>query len=289
MAAWLLNITSVYYGDRTTTVAFADSLSVDEQPSTPRELTVSVSTSIGFVPQPSHRWDLNKFASRFPISQFVYKNIGHESLTTILTISDNACRGDTAESTLQFAQSLATSKSHFVEQIIDFVNDTNITVSLNFALTTSLNFFNRPGWMLPPLKSNMSMIMRGTPQAYVQVYKTDVGAAITLYGPEFQNDEVFEALRAVNENRNGGILIYRKSTWPTNRVRRYSFSGIKKSVMTAFRTFVKNNAGAQIRIKDHEGNTWKGFITTPDIVFADFSKDSCGSYSFSFSALLEPV
>lgn len=289
MAAWLLNITRVHYGDRTTTVTFTDSLSVNEQPSSPRELTVSVSTSIGFLPQSINDWSLNKFITRFPISQFAYKNIGQESLTTILNIANNACRGDTVETQFQFAQSIIPVKAYLVKQNISFVENIVVNFNLNFTLNTSLNFFNRPGWMLPPLKSNMSMIMRGTPQAYVQVYKTDVGAAITLYGPEFQNDEVFEALRAVNENRNGGILIYRKSTWPTNRVRRYSFSGIKKSVMTAFRTFVKNNAGAQIRIKDHEGNTWKGFITTPDIVFADFSKDSCGSYSFSFSALLEPV
>lgn len=96
---------------------------------------------------------------------------------------------------------------------------------------------------------------------------------ITIPSPTFGD------IRRINNNdirrrtRNGDLKVYASVDWAVIKVHSYQFTNIKDTIaddiITQLKTFFALNAGLEITITNHLGNSYDGVILTPveEIIF----------------------
>lgn len=106
---------------------------------------------------------------------------------------------------------------------------------------------------------------------------------VTLRNPELGNIDRTDANIINRESRHGNALGYRDPTWPVFRTKFFSVQCLTKTVIDEFKAFLVLTAGLQIKLTDHEGSVFTGFIVTGSNEIITI-KDNC-SYDVTFEFL----
>lgn len=87
---------------------------------------------------------------------------------------------------------------------------------------------------------------------------------ITLRAPIFGDSRVLTVEATRDTTMANVLLIGRNPLWPIINVFTYSFTGLDEGVIDDYFEFVKASVGKEIGLRDHRGQTWRGFILNPD-------------------------
>lgn len=113
------------------------------------------------------------------------------------------------------------------------------------------------------------------------LYSIDDGATITLRNPEMDDRQRF-AFNRVNRNFfDGSPDIYADEDWATEQSQTYTLVAVGECVETIqnVHTFLQDNLGREIIIKDWKGVTWVVIVTNPGDLYTE---DAEGFWTLNF-------
>jgi hypothetical protein len=113
------------------------------------------------------------------------------------------------------------------------------------------------------------------------------GDNIILRSPDFSNVIRIDGNDIRRYTRGGTLKVFVDTNWPAFITHIYKFSVIKKAIIDALRTFLETNAGLEITVLDHLGNTMDGYVTSPinEIIAV---RPDC-TYAVGFEFMEKPV
>jgi hypothetical protein len=106
---------------------------------------------------------------------------------------------------------------------------------------------------------------------------------VALRNPELGNLDRTDANIVNRESRHGTPFGYKDPTWPVFRTKFFSIQALTKTVIDSLKEFLVLTAGLQIKLTDHEGTVFSGFIVTGSNEIVT-TKDNC-SYDVTFEFL----
>lgn len=185
-----------------------------------------------------------------------------------------------AESILNFQQTVLFSKSYLLTSTLTLTQSVNSDAIFNRSVSNNLVFSQSvdanilsivdvsPSYIAPTL----------TPQSYVSLTYPYVSPTktITLRAPLFNNVEQQEFRRINRRTRGGTLEIHRQTYWPKSERLIMSFNALQESVAKSFLDFLYESNGKEIGLLDHEGRQWKGIILTPAAKIKDETGQACG-------------
>lgn len=115
---------------------------------------------------------------------------------------------------------------------------------------------------------------------------------ITLTSPTTGSQHFILTHTITRQTAGGKIVHVRPSTWAPADTFHWKFVNITKTVKDELTTFLDENAGKQLQIRDEVDRTWLGVITNPIIEFRQThpnnAPESCPDNSlYSFSIEFE--
>ena len=109
---------------------------------------------------------------------------------------------------------------------------------------------------------------------------TSPTTSVELKSPDFGNIDRTDANTINRESRHGTALGYKDPTWPIIRTKFYKITTLKKTDIDALKVFLVDTAGLKIKLTDHNGDEFTGFIVTGNNEIITL-KDNC-SYDVTF-------
>lgn len=100
--------------------------------------------------------------------------------------------------------------------------------------------------------------------------------SVTLPAPNFQDREQIQLTRIQRTTRGGDLKCFADAVWPKIRTFRYKFDNLTLEKIEEFHEFLNITLGLLIRLQDHEGRLWDGYIVNPQGEAANFAR-TCGS------------
>ena len=124
----------------------------------------------------------------------------------------------------------------------------------------------------------MSFVM-----SYPVVTPTDT---VTLNNPNLGNTIRLNTNSVTRKTLARETRAYKDSGWPNHITQLYNFSSIRNidssSTLYTLREFLETTAGLQIKIVDHNGDTWHGYITSPINEIVTIHDDCSFDIGFEF-------
>jgi len=116
---------------------------------------------------------------------------------------------------------------------------------------------------------------------------TSPTSTVTLRNPEFGN-VIRHNTNAENRNTLGGeFKSVKNADWPNQTIQVYTFKELRdidsSSTLYLFKAFLQTTAGLEMKVTDHNGDVWHGYIITP-VTEIITEHDNC-SYTISFEFL----
>lgn len=99
--------------------------------------------------------------------------------------------------------------------------------------------------------------------------KIDPTNIINLRNPETDNRRRYNFQRVNRNLLDGSVDIFRDPTWVTEQVQIYTIVATKRADLDLLLTFLTDNLGYDVLIKDWKGVTWDVIITNPGEVYTE--------------------
>lgn len=109
--------------------------------------------------------------------------------------------------------------------------------------------------------------------------------SITLPVPLFGDREEMLITRIQRQTRGGVIKTFTQSDWPKIRTFRYKFDSLPTSKITEMFTFLGVTLGLKMRLTDHEGRQWDGYIVNPQGEAGQFMRICGNTTEFDFEGV----
>jgi hypothetical protein len=106
-----------------------------------------------------------------------------------------------------------------------------------------------------------------------------------LPSPLFSNREELQLTRIQRETRGGTLKTFSDESWPKVRTFRYKFDSLTTEQIEDFFTFLSQTLGQKIRMTDHEGRQWDGFIVNSQGESAQFFRLCGRTTEFDFDGV----
>lgn len=118
------------------------------------------------------------------------------------------------------------------------------------------------------------------------IVSLDDGEIITLRNPETDDRRRYAFNRVNREYFDGTSDIYVDDSWVTEQTQLYTIIALKRDDLDTLHTFLLNNLGREVLIKDWKGVSWIVIITNPGEVYTE---DSEGRWTVDFEVVGEAV
>lgn len=87
---------------------------------------------------------------------------------------------------------------------------------------------------------------------------------VTLRSPQWGDSRTVIVESARDATMSNVLTIGRNPLWPTVEVFKFTFTALSDAVVSDYFAFSILTAGKQITLRDHQSQTWTGFILNPD-------------------------
>lgn len=141
----------------------------------------------------------------------------------------------------------------------------------------SVNFPPEPTFLAPNEPGGGTMTLE-----YPTVSPT---LSIELPAPLFGNREELQLTRIQRETRGGTLKTFSSDVWPKIRIFRYKFDSLTTAKIEEFFSFLSQTLGLQVRLTDHEGRQWDGFIVNNQGESAQFFRLCGKTTEFDFDGV----
>lgn len=154
-----------------------------------------------------------------------------------------------------------------------------ITLSSYPAYVTEPDVCDDPYVPSPPLGIATEFILRYPFNGSIQT--------LTLRNPEFGNKFTVDSRAIIRRLRGNQLVAFKYANWPTIKVQEFNFTNLTEAQADDFITFIKQSAGLEIGIRDHDNRTWRGIIVTPDNTIIQRLRGCGYDLSFQFVGAVE--
>lgn len=112
-------------------------------------------------------------------------------------------------------------------------------------------------------------------------------STITLRKPLLGNKDELQLTRIQRETRGGDLKTFIDASWPQIRVQRFKFELVTDDIRDNYFNFLMLSLGLKVKLTDHEGRVWHGYILTPDGESITINDDGCSeTLEFDFVGTL---
>jgi hypothetical protein len=118
------------------------------------------------------------------------------------------------------------------------------------------------------------------------IVSLDDGEIVTLRNPEMDDRRRYAFNRVNRQFFDGTSDIYVDDSWITEQTQLYTIIALKRDDIDTLQTFLLNNLGREVLIKDWKGISWIVIITNPGEVYTE---DSEGRWTIDFEVVGEAV
>lgn len=188
---------------------------------------------------------------------------GTQSITQFLFFYHSArtVKYETPNSVLQFLHSAVGNVAKGTITTLTFINTTSWNLIRNPEIEQLLSFL---GFGVC-LKYDANFIATIQPTLITRDHTTLTFGSISIdiRNPDFGDEETIGLMR-VNHNTIGGDkYIFRDSSWPKEKKKKFVFSYLSQEDTLKLKNFVKQSLGKKITLIDYETKTYEGIILTP--------------------------
>ncbi len=117
---------------------------------------------------------------------------------------------------------------------------------------------------------------------YLPVILTLGTTVVTLKIPEIGDSDKIQVKRVQEQTRGGDTIIFRDPIWSITEILKYKFIDLTRTRSQQLLSFFAQSIGLEIQLRDHQGVTWNGIITTPDAQVVCTNDNNCGCYEVEF-------
>jgi len=216
----------------------------------------------------------------------LYTPLPTQHVTSTLNFVQDSPIGN-VDSTLNFSQSVAFSKSLTARNTINLTHEMsrimiyNRTLTHNNAIGHALTWYSDTpcgrkqytpfqGENTLPLDVSLPSDTLGDPQgedSTFKLYKPYLGVhtnEVELRQPELDNRDRNAFSRVNQETRGGKLIVFSDPIWPKIRTLAITVVGLTEAQVDAYQAFALATVGQEIGLTDWEGRLWKGFIKNPN-------------------------
>lgn len=117
---------------------------------------------------------------------------------------------------------------------------------------------------------------------YLPVILTLGSNVVTLKIPEIGDSDKIQVKRVQEQTRGGDTIIFRDPIWSITETLKYKFINLTRARSQQLLSFFADSIGLSIQLRDHQGFTWNGIITTPGAQVVCTNDNNCGCYDVEF-------
>lgn len=118
------------------------------------------------------------------------------------------------------------------------------------------------------------------------IQSIDDGTIVELRNPEMDNRRRYAFNRVNRTFFDGTPDIYSDDSWITEQTQIYTIIALKRDDLDTLFTFLLDNLGREVLVKDWKGVTWIVIITNPGEVYTE---DGEGRWTIEFEVVGEPI
>jgi len=111
---------------------------------------------------------------------------------------------------------------------------------------------------------------------------------IMLPVPLMSDREEMQYTRIQRKTRGGVLKVFRDDDWMKIRTFRFKFEGLSDALVEDFFEFLAATLGLKIRLLDHEGREWDGYIVNPQGEAAQYFRQCGETTEFDFEGVEAP-
>lgn len=88
---------------------------------------------------------------------------------------------------------------------------------------------------------------------------------VVLPAPDFDNTEVLTEQRVNRRSMGGTLIVFHDPMWMESDTFEVAFSYLSEAQVRKLRSVVAGSLGKLVTFTDHEGRSWSGVVTTPEL------------------------
>jgi hypothetical protein len=220
------------------------------------------------------------------------------SVTTVMGLTQEAFRSYTPSNDLALTNIVEWGYGFDAESILGLVETLEFDQVLNKSMTESLDLEQAVAWFIEnPCARYQFKQFHGTGGVAPQdqklnytntflIQSLDDGQVVELRNPETDNRRRYAFNRVNRRFLDGTPDVYSDDNWVTEQTQIYTIVALKRADLDTLFTFLLDNLGREVLVKDWKGVTWIVIITNPGEVYTE---DGEGRWTIEFEVVGESV
>jgi hypothetical protein len=194
----------------------------------------------------------------------VAASVNPQATASAIHITQSVVPSRALENALTISQTVSVAGVYNPSQTTSSIT---ITQGVAYFKTDAVNLYNIP---VPD------------PIDYLPVILTLGASVVTLKIPEIGDSDKIQVKRVQEQTRGGDTIIFRDPIWSITETLKYKFVNLTRARSQQLLSFFAESIGLSVQLRDHQGVTWNGIITTPDAQVVCINDNNCGSYDVEF-------